>query len=786
MQPTSPNALSYALGVTRGCSVIALLGGLITFLGWTFDIPRITDWAGTGISMLPNTSIAMMLAGAALLLWSYGHVGATRVLGILVGLIGAATLFQYVSSIDLGIDRLVVYREWGQRGTLVPGRMGPPAGTSFTLLGIALVWGAVGGKGSGRASVLAIISFCIAALSLTGYAFGADPLFSLPRFTTIALQTSMLLATLSIGILASLPTTQPVQGLLEDSSSGLILRRGLPVVVVLPLALAWLRLQGQEAGWYDTAFGTALRTTVEIGLLVAALWWVASLTRSHERFQRASQQALRLKTDELEGFLDTAAICLHRVGPDGIILWANQAELDTLGYTAEEYIGRHIAEFHADAAVIADILRRLHAGEKLRNVEARMRCKDGSVRHVLIDSSVLWVNEHFKHTRCFTRDVTEQKLAEGELRLANKRKDEFLATLAHELRNPLAPINNGLELLNAGPEPDKAGLQAMMKRQMRQMTRLVDDLLDVSRVNQGKIVLRMAPVELASLIHQAVESVKPQVENAHQDLKVVLPLAPMYVHGDGPRLVQAIGNLLNNASKFTPLKGSIELRLAEEQGQACIRISDTGIGLEPEEMDRIFELFVQADTSLERTTSGLGIGLTLTKNLTELHQGTVEVASPGRGMGSTFTLRYPLCEPPATTSRPVERPLTEGSVSHSILIVDDNKDAADSMALLMKALGHTVHLAHDGPSAIAAATRLLPRIILLDIGLPHMNGYEVAQSIRAEAWGKDTVLIALTGWGQDEDKRRSKEAGFDHHLVKPPMLADLKRIIAHTPPVAMA
>jgi PAS domain S-box-containing protein len=494
------------------------------------------------------------------------------------------------------------------------------------------------------------------------------------------------------------------------------------------------------------------------------------------------EAALRSSQQDLADFLEHGAIPLHWVGPDGMILWANQAELDLLGYTREEYIGHHIAEFHADPDVIADIMTRLAQHETLRDYPARLRGKDGSVKHVLIDSNVRWEDGQFIHTRCFTRDISERKRAEEALREADRRKDEFLATLAHELRNPLAPIRHAVEILRlqGAPAPEQPWAVDVIDRQLRQLTRLLDDLLDVSRITAGRLDLRQARVDLAEVLQVAAETSRPLIEEHGQAFALTLPPHPITLDGDLTRLAQVIANLLNNAAKYTDRGGYIWLT-AEQRGlEAVVTVRDTGIGIPPELLPRIFEMFMQADRSLERSHSGLGIGLTLARQIVERHGGTLTAHSDGAGTGSAFIIRLPVL-PEAAPAPPRTRPAREGQVpvaARRILVVDDERIAAASLGKLLTILGHETRTAYDGLETVGVAEAFRPDVVLLDIGLPKMNGYEVARKIRQQPWGQGMVLIALTGWGQEADRQRARDAGFDHHLVKPVALAALTQMLA--------
>ncbi|VTT96645.1 pas pac sensor hybrid histidine kinase : PAS/PAC sensor hybrid histidine kinase OS=Haliangium ochraceum (strain DSM 14365 / JCM 11303 / SMP-2) GN=Hoch_3141 PE=4 SV=1: GAF_2: HisKA: HATPase_c: Response_reg: PAS_9: HisKA: HATPase_c: Response_reg [Gemmataceae bacterium] len=364
-------------------------------------------------------------------------------------------------------------------------------------------------------------------------------------------------------------------------------------------------------------------------------------------------------------------------------------------------------------------------------------------------------------------DVTKRKLAEEALREADRKKDEFLAILAHELRNPLAPLRTGLELVRRGAgQAERAWL--MMERQVNQLVRLVDDLLDVSRITQGRLELRRGPVQLAAVIEGAVETARPLIDRARHDLTVVLPDRSVTLDGDAARLSQVFANLLTNAAKYTPPGGRIRVSAARDPGGVSVTVADNGVGIPPPMLPRVFDMFTQVDRTLEKTTGGLGIGLSLVKGLVEMHGGTVVAQSDGEGTGSTFTVHLP-AQPPVCDAAPAANGKAAAApvAARRVLVVDDNVDAAESLAQLLQLMGHDTRTAHEGEAGVEAAERFRPDLILLDIGMPRLNGYDAARRIRARPWGRSVVLVALTGWGQDDDRRRTAEAGFDHHLVKP-------------------
>ena len=738
--------------------------------------------------------------------------------------------------------------------------------------------------------------------------------------------------------------------------------------------------------------------------------------------RKASELALQQSRKSLQDFVENAAEGLHWVDENGIVIWANQAELDMLGYTREEYIGRPITDFHAERPAIEDILCRLKNREVLRDYEALLRCKDGSSKPVSINSSVLFDGDRFVHTCCFTRDIsarkqmeearanlaaivesshdaimsrsldgvttswnraaerllgypaaemigrsfwtvvppermdeehavldqlrrggavdhyetlrrhrdghlidvavtvspvrdaagrvvgassvardiTERKRAEREIRdreeryrslveasgaivftcdaqvnwtepvpeweaytgqtfdqyrghgwaqaihpddlarvqasiaeavslgrvwhdegrlwhapsrtyrhnearsvpirgpdgkvrvwvgtcldvharktaeqtvrEADRRKDEFLAVLAHELRNPLAPICTGMQMLRM-PAGELARSQVfdVMERQIQHLVRLVDDLMEVSRITRGAIELRKEPVALQDAMRAAIEISRGQLEAKQHALDVQIGESALMVHGDRVRLTQILANVLNNAAKFTPSKGHIAVGVELSGQHAIVRVKDSGVGMSPETLRRVFDMFFQGGSA--RANNGLGIGLSLAKRLVELHDGTIEARSDGEGAGSEFVVRLPLAEARTDAQPPARHLRPSSSARKRVLVVDDNQDAANLLADLLAQMGHEVRAVHSGRAALAAARELRPEIALLDLGMPDMDGYQLARALHAAPETASTRIVAISGWGQEADRKRAAQAGFDLHLVKPVELADLK------------
>jgi two-component system CheB/CheR fusion protein len=498
--------------------------------------------------------------------------------------------------------------------------------------------------------------------------------------------------------------------------------------------------------------------------------------------RRRVEEALRRSEEYFRALTENAADLIAVLEADGMFRYASPSVLRILGYTAAELRGTNGFELvHPDdlPAVLDAIRAALERRDTGLPMTFKVRHKDGSWRFIEATDRNLLDNDAVRGLVINGRDVTERVRASEALRENDRRKDEFLAMLAHELRNPLAPIRTAVEVLRRrGREKpelvDWAG--DLIARQAQHLTRLVDDLLDVSRITRGKIALAIEAVDLGAVIGRAVEMVRPLIDARRQELTVLLPSEPVGLQGDPVRLPQVVANLLNNASKYTPEGGHIGVATERRSRAVDIRVRDDGMGIPAEMLPCIFDLFVQADRSLDRSHGGLGVGLTLVRRLAEMHGGTVTASSAGPGRGSEFVVSLPTADTISAAPRGTAGESAEDSGARRILVVDDNRDAAESLAVMLRLMGHGVETAHSGPAALALAPALAPDVVLLDIGLPGMDGYEVARRLRA-AGEPQPVLIAVTGYGQEEDRRRSREAGCDHHLVKPVDHEDLERVI---------
>jgi PAS domain S-box-containing protein len=501
-----------------------------------------------------------------------------------------------------------------------------------------------------------------------------------------------------------------------------------------------------------------------------------ALRESEERFRQMAENI-----DDVFWMLDPSTDQLLYVSPAYRRLWGDAAPAPVPGS------GHWAGHIHAEDEAAVETAYRALAGGTPYEIEYRIVRPDGDTRWVAERAfTVRDTRDRIYRLAGIVNDISERKANEMMLRDADRRKDEFLAMLAHELRNPLAPIRNAIELLDPSRAPapqDFETMRAVIGRQVRHLSRLVDDLLDVARITQGKITLRQENVSLAAAIEAAIETVAPALDKKAHTLKTEMPDDSLYVIGDGVRIAQVLGNILSNAVKYTPQGGEILIDVRESDEVVQIAVRDNGVGMSAETIPVIFELFVQSQNSLERSEGGLGIGLPLARTLVELHGGQLEAFSGGPGHGSEFIVSLPLAravqiaEPAPAAAAAVVAPRDPGPALR-LLLVDDSVDAATLLAMVLEADGYDVRVAHEGKQALEVAAQFEPEIVLLDLGLPGMDGFQLAREMRKLAHTANALLVAVTGYGQAADRLRSQEAGFDHHLVKPVSADEIQRVIA--------
>ena len=650
-----------ARAVARIASMLVFIAAVCVLIGWLADIPALISLYLPGPQLKTNAALCLACGALANLLlisraanrrlWRF----VAHIFAAVPVVIGTLTLSEHLVGWDLGIDQLLATEPAGALATTSPNRMGPPASTANLLLGIALMLGeSTSPRRRGLGQLLAFLTTVIALLPLMGYAYGFSELYSLARFTGIALVTAVALLTLSLAVQAGRPDSGLGALVCRGDEVGVFARRLLPAAILLPFGIGWLLARLFGEGVVDAPFAISAMALVLILLLAGVIW---------------------------------------RTG--------------------------------------AQLVLSLDA-----------------------------------------RAATEHALGESErtLREADQQKTEFLATLSHELRNPLAPIRYAVELLDSPASAEHA--RQTIARQVRHLTRLIDDLLDLTRITRNKLELDIRPSDLRQLVSDAIDAVANDVRRAHHRLEIEIPPQPIWLRVDPDRVVQMLVNLLTNATRYSEPGGLIIVGTTVESADVTIYVRDAGHGIDSADLERVFDRFVQVGKSHH---GGLGLGLALVKALAELHGGSVEARSKGVGHGSEFRLRLPRTSAPPRNVTAVERP---SIASCRILVVDDNRDAADMLGGSLIASGHQVLIAYDGVEALREAAAFKPQIGLLDVGMAGMDGYELAARLRQNSQVPELFLVAITGRGQEEDRRRALSAGFDAHLTKPADLDEITALLA--------
>jgi PAS domain S-box-containing protein len=767
---------------TTGLACYALAGGIVSFAGWVLDAPRLTDWFGNGISIQPNTCLAVIFASASLLCLGAERRRAATVFGALVAFIGGSVLFEWVFGVDLGIDALLLFgHAWGQVGVVAPGRMGPPGATSWTLLGLGLTLASRGARERRFVPPLALVTLGVSLLSLIGYTYGASALYTLPRLTVIAMQTSTFIFAMSLALLMSVPERSPVARLVELGAAGALVRRAVPILILVPIALGFLRLFGQRANLYDLEFGTALRTVIEIVLLLGLLWWTArSISRHADRAER-TEQDVRDRERLLAAVTENTKVGLVVVSPEHRYLYANQAYGRILGISQREIVGRAVAEIvpegydaqikpRLDKAFRGErVTYDLVLGDKVFSVVYEPQREHGSVANVIVTVA----------------DITESKRIQEELRRTGEMKDEFLSTISHELRTPLHAILGWVRVLEKRPgDPGLAreGIE-VIARNAKAQADLISDLLDMSRIISGKIRLEIEDVTLSEVIDKAIDTVRPAAEGKQLRIETSIDPDASFVRGDPSRLQQVLWNLLSNAVKFTPKNGRIDVALRKVDSHAEIVVSDTGTGIAGRFLPHVFDRFRQGDASTTREHGGLGLGLAIVKQLVELHGGSVQADSDGEGKGAAFTIRLPLGlmrvrpegpgGPAPAGSRRGEEVDLDGV---TVLAIEDQADARELLRIVLERSRARVLTAASVDEALDLVESARPAIILCDIGMPGKDGYDFIAELRRRK--DDTPALAVTAFARVEDKIRALRAGYHGHIAKPIEPAELLTTVA--------
>lgn len=795
--------MATSVSLLRGACVTFGAGGaligLTALIGWIVGNEVLRGSFGFGITMKTNAAIGVTLSGIFVALM--GVPGSTprrawfeRGCAGVVLAIGALTFGQHMFGVDLGIDQLLFREPPGAAATESPNRMGPMAALCFTLLAAARL---LCRPDRPRSSVpLQWLSLTVALLTsvpLLGYLFEARALFGISKYTGIALPTALALWMFALGLLVARPERGFMRRLLAEDSGALLVRRLLPAAVFVPLLLMLVRISGERFGWYEQPLGRALLVMSFIAVFALVVWRTGDVVSRQERqAMRAERELNERLLHSLEQFRtlgEAVPDLLWMTDAAGAPLYQNPAWRRYTGLSSEalETATWESLAHPSDAPLISERLDEARRRGEPCELEARLRNKEGthrwfSLRAVPVrdesNAVVKWIGAG--------TDIHERKQTQEAIAGADRRKTEFLAVLAHELRNPLAPVRTAVHLLRSGGGSDPSRIYSIIERQIEHLARLIDDLMDVGRISEDKLELRRSHASLFRVIAGAVEASRYLIDAHRHQLSLSLPEVDLALDADAARLVQVFTNLLTNAARYTPPDGHISLSAKRSgfenggEGELVIAVSDDGVGIAAEDLSHVFDMFFQADRAGRTGQQGMGIGLSLVKKLVELHGGSVVARSEGRGLGSSFEVRLPASivlgnmAPAALDSSPPSLTFSDLSV----LVVEDNQDSAEMLTDLLQRAGATVHTAHDGESALALGAEFQPQIILLDIGLPGISGYDVAREARRARWGAQAFIVALTGWGQPADRSRSHDAGFDRHLVKPVNPDSLMAMIA--------
>jgi PAS domain S-box-containing protein len=798
---------------SRAAGIFVMLMGALVLTGWLFNI-SILKSGYDNIAMKANTAIALLLAGTSL--WvlntnSENSIGRRigQVCAGIITLIGALTLSQHIFGWNLGIDQLLFTEPTGATATTSPGRMGPPASTCLTLSGIALLL--LHSRRNVRfAQFAAIIVSLWALFAIIGYAYQVEQLYGIARFTGIALHTAVAFFLLGLGILAARPDQGITSVISSAHAGGAMARRLIVAAILVPILLGWIRLAVQKAGYVDLGFGTSL-LVLSITIIFIAIIWQSAAKLNHAEQQRLTAEAAVAESERKFSLIyhkAAFAIAITRLS-DSIIVDVNEAFEALFGYSRQAMLGKTGLELGMVVRMEerAELYEQLQHHNSVLGREMPVRTKSGDIRIVSHNGSVITLNGE-EYILATLYDITERKQAEyereqllvreqvlrTEAEKASRLKDEFLATISHELRTPLTAILGWASMLRSGEldEPTfTQGLDTIERNGMAQ-AQLIEDLLDVSRIISGKLHLDIRPVDLITVINAAMDAVRPAASAREINMQLTADPAASQIRGDAARLQQVIWNLLSNAVKFTPRRGEVLIRLDRVDSYSRISVSDTGDGIDPDFLPYIFERFRQADGTKTRKHGGLGLGLAIARHFVELHGGTIEAFSEGRGKGATFTVKIPLAAirmpeslPPDNSGKTVPRknrpsPVHANLHGLRILAVDDEPDTRDMLHVLLEQYGADVMTVASANDAFDALSRWKPDLLLCDIGMPHEDGYSLIARIRALESGQGGAIpaIALTGYVRVEERMRALMAGYQMFVPKPVEADELASIIA--------
>ncbi len=776
--------------ISRTLSLAAAGIGALGFAGWVFDIDALKRLHPAWVTMKANTALCLLLAGTAVALRRDENEGvvarcAAHGCAIVITTIGLLTFGECLGWWDAHIDQMFFAESVAEAGRSFPGRMGPASALNFILLGLAVLL--LGGRAvrpawPAQVCALAVIGSTFFVFLTYFYAVELPP--DLAPYLSIALHTVIAFLLLAIAILLARPDRGIMAVVLAEDTAGIVARRLLPAALLGPALIGWLCTLGRNAGYYGRGVGTALLATAVTLIFTNLVWWAARELAASDAQRRTAESA----RNRLAAIVDSSADAIVSKTLDGIVTSWNAGAERLFGYSSDEMIGQPIlrvipAERQGEEA---EILGRLRAGESIEHYETVQVTKDGRALDVsLTISPVRDDSSAIIGASIIVREISARKQAEAavakardEAEAANRAKDDFIAVLSHELRTPLTPALVTVAELETAPPSDPAAMReslALIRRNIELEARLVDDLLDLTRIRRGKLRIASAPLDLHVTLRDALAIAEPMLREKNIVADTSLDAHRHLVRGDSARLAQVFSNLLTNAAKFTPDTGCVTIHTANSDGKLRVEITDTGIGIAPEVLPRIFEAFSQGEASITRLFGGLGLGLSVARSLVEAHGGTIEARSAGHDRGATFTVTFPALDATRIESDAAAPTApTPAPRSLRVLLVEDHEDTRNVLLRLLKRWGHTVTTAGDVAQARAAIAAGTFDLLLSDIGLPDGSGLDVVTALRERS---DIPAVAMSGYGMEADIERARTAGFTEHIVKPVTAEGLRELL---------